>query len=66
MIGALKKTWVGSTVNVAGATYPNNIGAADLRTVWKDPDFKPNRRGLVAIAGPSPRLAIRPSSSYGC
>ncbi|MBK7730838.1 MAG: DUF3604 domain-containing protein [Gammaproteobacteria bacterium] len=33
---------VGSTVNVADATYTNSIGDALLTTVWTDPDF--NRR----------------------
>ena len=55
MIGALKVTWVGNTVNVAGASYLNNIDDADQRAVWTDPDFNPNRRSPAAIAGPSPR-----------
>jgi len=33
---------VGSTVDLAKATYTNTIGAADLHTVWKDPDFDPS------------------------
>jgi hypothetical protein len=32
---------VGSSVNVANATYTNTIGAAELAAVWTDPDFDP-------------------------
>jgi len=32
---------VGSTVDEANATYLNNIGDAELRAVWTDPDFDP-------------------------
>ncbi|MFV2056061.1 MAG: DUF3604 domain-containing protein, partial [Thiohalomonadales bacterium] len=30
---------VGNTVDIANATYLNNIGDAELRAVWTDPDF---------------------------
>ncbi|MGH8034698.1 MAG: DUF3604 domain-containing protein, partial [Lysobacterales bacterium] len=30
---------VGNTVDIAAATYTNDIGAAELFTVWSDPDF---------------------------
>ena len=30
---------VGNTVDVANATWTNTIGAPELITVWKDPDF---------------------------
>ena len=32
---------IGSTVDEAKATYLNNIGNAELRAVWTDPDFNP-------------------------
>ena len=32
---------IGSTVDEANATYLNNIGAAELRSTWTDPDFDP-------------------------
>jgi Protein of unknown function (DUF3604) len=34
-----KLTPVGDTVNLANATYTNSIGAAELTTVWTDPEF---------------------------
>ena len=33
---------IGSTVDIANATYTNTIGAVELKTVWTDPDFDPS------------------------
>jgi len=33
---------IGSTVNLANATYSNTIGAVELKAVWTDPDFDPS------------------------
>ena len=37
---------VGNTVDEANATYLNNIGDAELRAVWTDPDFNRNHRAV--------------------
>ena len=39
-------TPVGNTVNVADASYLNNIGDAELRAVWTDPNFNPAHRAV--------------------
>ena len=49
---------VGDTVDLATATYKNSIGAAELRTVWRDPDFNPAQRAfyyLRVLEIPTPR-----------
>ncbi|MCW3784782.1 DUF3604 domain-containing protein [Defluviimonas salinarum] len=49
---------VGSTVDVARASWTNTIGAAELGTVWTDPDFDPAERAFYyarVIEIPTPR-----------
>jgi hypothetical protein len=49
---------VGNTVEVATATYTNSIGAVELRTLWRDPDFDPNQPAFYyvrVIEIPTPR-----------
>jgi hypothetical protein len=40
---------VGSTVDVANATYSNSIGAPELATVWSDPDFDPAQSAFYYV-----------------
>jgi hypothetical protein len=40
---------VGDTVNAATAEYTNTIGAAELSTVWTDPDFDPAERAFYYV-----------------
>jgi hypothetical protein len=52
------KTPVGSTVNVADATYTNTIGDPLLTGYWRDPDFDPKQKAFYyvrVIEIPKPR-----------
>lgn len=40
---------VGSTVDLATATYRNDIGAAQLSAVWQDPEFDPEIPALYYV-----------------
>ncbi len=51
-------TPVGSTVDVATASWTNTIGDPELITVWKDPDFDPTVRAFYyarVLEIPTPR-----------
>lgn len=52
---------VGDTVDLATATYKNSIGAANLATVWTDPEFDPSVRAfyyLRVLEIPTPRWTV--------
>jgi len=59
---------VGTTVNVATATWENTIGASDLATVWRDPDFDPKAQAFYyarVIEIPTPRWTAYDAQRFG-
>ena len=55
------KTPVGNTVDLEAANWTNTIGASELATVWKDPDFDPKQRAFYysrVIEIPTPRWVL--------
>ena len=59
---------VGSTVDVANATWTNTIGAGELIAVWSDPDFDPAERAFYygrVIEIPTPRWTAYDAKFYG-
>ena len=59
---------VGDTVDAAKAEYTNSIGAAELATVWADPDFDPSERAFYYVRVleiPTPRWSTRAAVQLG-
>jgi len=59
---------VGSTVNVADASYTNTIGDPILTAYWVDPDFDPDQRAFYyvrVIEIPKPRWTAYDAKFFG-
>ena len=59
---------VGNTVDEANATYTNDIGDAELRGVWTDPDFNQNHRAVYYVRVleiPTPTWQAYDANFYG-
>jgi Protein of unknown function (DUF3604) len=59
---------VGDTVDIAKASYINNIGDPELRTVWTDPEFDPDIKAfyyLRVLEIPTPRWVLFDALRYG-
>jgi hypothetical protein len=62
------RTPVGNTVDEANATYLNNIGDAELRAVWRDPDFNPDHLAVYyarVMEIPTPTWQAYDAKFYG-
>ena len=59
---------VGDTVIRKEASYDNSIGAAELRTTWRDPDYRPGQRAFYyvrVIEIPTPSWVLFDAKRFG-
>ena len=59
---------MGSTVDLASATYSNSIGTAELSVTWRDPDFNRKEAAFYyvrVIQIPTPRWTAYDAAKYG-
>jgi hypothetical protein len=59
---------VGNTVDVAKASYTNDIGAEQLMAVWTDPEFDPSVRAVYyarVLQIPTPRWSTYDAAKLG-
>jgi hypothetical protein len=59
---------VGNTVDVKNASWTNTIGAAELATVWTDPDFNPRQDAFYyarVLEIPTPRWTNYDAFRFG-
>ena len=62
------RTPVGNTVDEANASYLNNVGDAELRATWTDPDFDPKLPAVYyarVLEIPTPTWQAYDSKFYG-
>ncbi len=58
---------VGSTVDVASASFTNTIGAVQLATVWTDPEFDPKQKAFYyarVLEIPVPRWSTHDAAFF--
>lgn len=59
---------VGSSVDIADASYTNTIGESELKAVWTDPDFDPTQHAMYyarVIEIPTPRWSTYDAKQLG-
>ena len=59
---------VGSTINLAEASYRNTIGSPELSATWTDPDFNETERAVYYVRVlqiPTPRWTVYDAKFYG-
>jgi hypothetical protein len=59
---------VGNTVDVANANWTNTIGAAEMATVWTDPNFDPAQKAFYyarVLEIPTPRWSTYDAFRFG-
>ena len=59
---------VGNTVDMKTATWTNTIGATELITVWKDPDFNASLKAFYYVRVleiPTPRWTLYDAARFG-
>jgi hypothetical protein len=58
---------VGNTVDMQAATYANTIGAAELKGLFRDPEFQPGQRAVYYVRVleiPTPRWVMHDMARY--